>query len=157
MKRCVIVGGADINNYSYIRNCLREDDYIIFCDSGLKHMDALQVIPGLIVGDFDSHDNPHFDNKSHIELEQVENLPLATKLDILTESKERKYFTWAQLDNYMKRFLLTRRPQKEEQLKTKDENIMRYFSVVFSNCGQNCDSISSCRTYPEITQPPTTT
>ena len=61
MKRCVIVGGADINNYSYIRNCLREDDYIIFCDSGLKHMDALQVIPGLIVGDFDSHDNPHFD------------------------------------------------------------------------------------------------
>ena len=104
-----------------------------------------------------NHDNPHFDNKSHIELEQVENLPLATKLDILTESKERKYFTWAQLDNYMKRFLLTRRPQKEEQLKTKDENIMRYFSVVFSNCGQNCDSISSCRTYPEITQPPTTT
>ena len=61
MKRCVIVGGADINNHSYIRNCLREDDYIIFCDSGLKHMDALQVIPGLIVGDFDSHDNPHFD------------------------------------------------------------------------------------------------
>ena len=57
----------------------------------------------------------------------------------------------------MKRFLLTRRPQKEEQLKTKDENIMRYFSVVFSNCGQNCDSISSCRTYPEITQAPTTT
>ena len=49
MNDDVIVGGADINNYSYIRNCLREDDYIIFCDSGLKHMDALQVIPGLIV------------------------------------------------------------------------------------------------------------
>ena len=61
MKRCVIVGGADINNYSYIRNCLREDDYIIFCDSGLKHMDALQVIPGLIVGDFDSHEKDDTD------------------------------------------------------------------------------------------------
>ena len=61
MKRCVIVGGADINNYTYIRSCLREDDFIIFCDSGLKHLDALQVTPGLIVGDFDSHDNPHLD------------------------------------------------------------------------------------------------
>lgn len=43
MKRCVIVGGADINNYEYIRGCLREDDYIVFCDSGLKHIDSLGV------------------------------------------------------------------------------------------------------------------
>lgn len=61
MKRCVIVGGADINNYEYIRSRLRKDDFIIFCDSGLKHLEALQVKPGLIVGDFDSHDNPHLD------------------------------------------------------------------------------------------------
>lgn len=59
MKRCVIVGGADINNYTHIRSCLREDDHIIFCDSGLKHLNTLQVTPELIVGDFDSHDNPH--------------------------------------------------------------------------------------------------
>ena len=61
MKRCVIVGGADIRSYAYIRSCLREDDYMIFCDSGLKHLDAFQVTPGLIVGDFDSHDNPQLD------------------------------------------------------------------------------------------------
>ena len=61
MKRCVIVGGADINNYEYIKSCLRNDDFIVFCDSGLKHLEALQVKPGLIVGDFDSHDNPHLD------------------------------------------------------------------------------------------------
>lgn len=59
MKRCVIVGGADINNYEYINSCLHNDDFIVFCDSGLKHLDALQVSPGLIVGDFDSHDNPN--------------------------------------------------------------------------------------------------
>ena len=59
MKRCVIVGGADINNYEYIKSCLHNDDFIVFCDSGLKHLDALQVQPGLIVGDFDSHDNQH--------------------------------------------------------------------------------------------------
>ena len=61
MKRCVIVGGADINNYDYVRSRLCADDYIVFCDSGLKHLDALQVSPGLIVGDFDSHDNPNLD------------------------------------------------------------------------------------------------
>ena len=61
MKRCVIVGGADINNYEYIRSCLQEDDSIVFCDSGLKHLEKLQVKPSLIVGDFDSHDNSHLD------------------------------------------------------------------------------------------------
>lgn len=59
MARCVIVGGADINNYAFIRSKLFPDDYVIFCDSGLKHMEALQVMPSLIVGDFDSHENPH--------------------------------------------------------------------------------------------------
>ena len=59
MKRCVIVGGADISNYSFIRQTLRADDYVIFCDSGLKHLAQLQAQPGLIVGDFDSHENPH--------------------------------------------------------------------------------------------------
>ena len=61
MKRCVVVGGADINNYEYIRDYLCEDDYIVFCDSGLKHIDSLGVKPNLIVGDFDSHDNPNLE------------------------------------------------------------------------------------------------
>lgn len=61
MGRCVIVGGANINNYDFIREKLSADDYIIFCDSGLKHMENLRVQPSLIVGDFDSHDNPHLD------------------------------------------------------------------------------------------------
>ena len=59
MSRCVIVGGADINNYGFIREKLCADDYVIFCDSGLKHLGRLQVHPSLIVGDFDSHENPH--------------------------------------------------------------------------------------------------
>ena len=57
-KRCVIVGGADICNYDVIREKLRDEDYVIFCDSGLKHLKQLRVTPGLIVGDFDSHENP---------------------------------------------------------------------------------------------------
>ena len=58
MKRCVIVGGADINNYGFIREKLCADDYVVFCDSGLKHLEHLHAKPSLIVGDFDSYDNP---------------------------------------------------------------------------------------------------
>ena len=60
-KRCVIVGGADIQNYAFIREKLCADDYVVFRDSGLKHLEHLQVLPRLIVGDFDSHENPHLD------------------------------------------------------------------------------------------------
>ena len=58
MKRCVIVGGADVNNYEYINEKIRKDDFVIFCDSGLKHLSKLETTPSLIVGDFDSHENP---------------------------------------------------------------------------------------------------
>ena len=58
MNRCVIIGGADIRCYDRIKAALREDDFLIYCDSGLKHMEALGAQPNLIVGDFDSHANP---------------------------------------------------------------------------------------------------
>ena len=64
MKRCVIVGGADIDNYGFIRENLKSDDFIVFCDSGLKHMKSLQAQPDLIVGDFDSHENPRLDTET---------------------------------------------------------------------------------------------
>ena len=58
MKRAVIVGSAKINNYKKIKDYLSEDDYFVYCDAGLKHMDELGFKPNLIVGDFDSHENP---------------------------------------------------------------------------------------------------
>ncbi len=61
MGRCIIVGGADINNYGFIREQICADDFVIFCDSGLKHLEHLQLQPSLIVGDFDSHENPHLE------------------------------------------------------------------------------------------------
>ncbi len=65
-SRCVIVGGADINNYAFIREKLCDGDYVIFCDSGLKHLENLNAKPRLIVGDFDSHENPHLDTETVI-------------------------------------------------------------------------------------------
>ncbi|MGX8774263.1 MAG: thiamine diphosphokinase [Bacillota bacterium] len=61
MKRCVIVGGAEIHRYDIVRARLREDDFFVCCDSGLRHMDSLAAEPDLIVGDFDSHENPDTD------------------------------------------------------------------------------------------------
>lgn len=59
MRRCVIVGGAKIENAAFVKRYLREDDFYIFCDCGLAHREVLGVAPDLIVGDFDSHEDPH--------------------------------------------------------------------------------------------------
>ena len=63
MKRCVIIGGAGIARYDRINRFLREDDYCVFCDSGLRHVPFLRAEPGLIVGDFDSHEKPETDTE----------------------------------------------------------------------------------------------
>ena len=58
MKRCVIIGCADIHNYDRVRSYLRPEDFCIYCDSGLYHQERLCAYPDLIVGDFDSHPKP---------------------------------------------------------------------------------------------------
>ena len=64
MRRCVIVGGASIGDYETVGAMLRPDDYVIYCDCGLRHMDGLGAEPDLIVGDFDSYSNPEFDTET---------------------------------------------------------------------------------------------
>lgn len=58
MSRCVIIGGSEIRSYPLMRSYFRPDDYVIYCDCGLKHAEALGVSPSLIIGDFDSHPKP---------------------------------------------------------------------------------------------------
>ncbi len=58
MRRCVIVGGAPIGDYEAVRGYFREDDIFICCDSGLRHLEGLKISPDLIIGDFDSHEDP---------------------------------------------------------------------------------------------------
>lgn len=72
MKRCVIVGGATIDNYRFVRDHIEDTDFVIYCDCGLSHMEKLGAKPSLIVGDFDSHENPHLD---------VETITLPTEKD----------------------------------------------------------------------------
>ncbi len=58
MARCVIIGGADIGDYARVRRFLKEDDFNVYCDSGLRHIEGLCAKPDLIIGDFDSYQNP---------------------------------------------------------------------------------------------------
>ena len=64
MNKCVVVGGATIENYEFVRKHIHEADYVIYCDCGLSHMKKLGALPSLIVGDFDSHENPHMDTET---------------------------------------------------------------------------------------------
>ncbi len=59
MKKCIIIGGADIANYSKVKQFLSPNDFYIYCDSGLKHQPELGYVPDLIVGDFDSFSKPN--------------------------------------------------------------------------------------------------
>ncbi len=58
LKRCVIVGGAEIKDYGRIKKYLKSGDFMIFCDCGLRHKEPLGVEVDLIVGDFDSFERP---------------------------------------------------------------------------------------------------
>ena len=63
MKRFVIIGGAEIGNYDRIAEKINADDFIVYCDSGLKHKDKLGIEGNLIIGDFDSHEKPVTDTE----------------------------------------------------------------------------------------------
>ena len=64
MRRCVIVGGAEIRTYDRVRQYFRPDDFFIYCDCGLRRQRALGAEPDLIVGDFDSHEKPETDRET---------------------------------------------------------------------------------------------
>ena len=61
MKRCVIIGGAPINDYEHTKKYITDNDFVIVCDCGLRHIENLGVAPDLIIGDFDSHEKPELD------------------------------------------------------------------------------------------------
>ena len=51
MKRCVIIAGGE---YAPITP-LAEDDFVIACDRGIEHARRENIVPDLIMGDFDSY------------------------------------------------------------------------------------------------------
>lgn len=72
MKRCVIVSAAEIKNYERVRTYLKTEDFYIFCDGGLNHVENLQIQPDLIIGDFDSHNRPEADKVNGKTVEVIQ-------------------------------------------------------------------------------------
>lgn len=53
--RCVIFGAAAISDYGYYREKISARDFVLCADGGLKHAEAIERKPDLILGDFDSY------------------------------------------------------------------------------------------------------
>ncbi len=53
-KRVVIVANGSIIQPEFYRVLLRESDFIIAVDGGIKHLEKIGILPHLIIGDFDS-------------------------------------------------------------------------------------------------------
>ncbi len=55
LKNCAIICGAPGADIEFLRSQLHKYSYIICADSGYKYAKELNIIPDLIVGDFDSY------------------------------------------------------------------------------------------------------
>lgn len=55
-KRAVIVSGGEIRDYSFYKEYIKENDYIICADGGSRHIENLNIFVDLFLGDFDSCD-----------------------------------------------------------------------------------------------------
>ena len=53
-RRCVIISASPDCDVGYMRSCIRDGDYIVCADGGVDHLAKTDIIPDLIVGDFDS-------------------------------------------------------------------------------------------------------
>lgn len=52
--RCVIISGSPQTNSDFLKQAIKNDDYVICADSGYGYSQLANIVPDLIVGDFDS-------------------------------------------------------------------------------------------------------
>lgn len=55
--RAVIIGNGDIKNYERIKRKIQSDDLIICADGGYNHAKKMDIVPDVLIGDFDSAEN----------------------------------------------------------------------------------------------------
>lgn len=54
--RAVIIGNGMVRSYEKLKKYIRTDDCIICADGGINHAAKLNIIPDILIGDFDSSD-----------------------------------------------------------------------------------------------------
>lgn len=71
----VIICGGTISNYEYFKKFLDKADFIICVDSGARHMKMFNLVPDVLLGDFDSITDSDYDflkQRTRIETFPVE-------------------------------------------------------------------------------------
>ena len=63
IKKCTIISGSPNTSIQYVSENIDEKTFIIAADSGYKTCLRVDVIPDLIIGDFDSSDYPDLDTE----------------------------------------------------------------------------------------------
>ena len=79
--------------------------------------------------------NPHKDHKSRIKLGNVENLPVASREQIVCNIPSRSYITFENLMLYMKRFMTGEKSVHDIDLVENPINTQRRMQAIFSPCG----------------------
>lgn len=54
MSKAVVISAGSITDYGYIKSFIKEGDFVICADGGVKHAQNMMIVPDLTVGDFDS-------------------------------------------------------------------------------------------------------
>ena len=54
LKRALIISGGEVDNYNFYKSYINDDDFIICADGCIKHLNAIEKLPDVFVGDFDS-------------------------------------------------------------------------------------------------------
>lgn len=67
MKTCYLVGGGDFDGFF---DKIEDGDFVIGADKGYKHLLDLKIKPDLVIGDFDSSDEPDIKEKIKLKPEK---------------------------------------------------------------------------------------
>lgn len=94
MSRAVLFCNGEISDVKYHKSLLRDDDFIIAVDGGGRYCKALDIIPAVALGDFDSL---AAEIKTYFFKQNVEMIPFPTDKDYIDmvlgieEAKNRGY------------------------------------------------------------------
>lgn len=109
------------------------------------------------ISDFTEHlndtANPHKDKKHHVGLGDVENLPIATKEDIICRKPTRKYITYDGLLLFMKAFMTGVKSVDEISEDDTTPNAVARYQLIFAPCGP-CGTAANFSNVPTPSPPP---
>ena len=69
--RVNIIAGSLIDDYDWLKDQLQSNDFLICADSGADHARKIQMIPNIVVGDFDAIDVQTLEHYKNIDDVQV--------------------------------------------------------------------------------------